>query len=148
MRFNAVLSNQQHPEYGVATIPFPIPKEEYENTLALLEPLEIGDAVRQDCRIQEVRSSWTALKQMETTQANLDELDYLAKRLDSFDDYEKAQFQGMAERLQLHGVAELINLTFCSQAVTVVTDFNNAAAIGRRHYLTMNEGVPLEEMQR
>lgn len=140
MQFQAVLANAQYPEYGVATVPFPIKNSDYDDIIALLEPLEIGDAVRQDCRIEEIRSDWTALKQMETTQANLDELDYLAKRLDSFDDYEMTQFQGMASRLDLHGVDELINLTFCCQEVTVITDFNDQAAHGRRHFLTMQGG--------
>lgn len=143
MQFQAVLANAQHPEYGVATIPFPIPKEEYENVLALLEPLEIGHAVQQDCRIEEIRSDWQVLKQMETTQANLDELDYLAKRLDSFDEYEMTQFQGMASRLNLHSVDELINLSFCSQAVTVITNFNDLELLGRDHFLTMNGGSAL-----
>ena len=145
MQFQVVLSNPQHPEYGVATIPFPIPKEEYENTLALLEPLEIGDAMRQDCRIEEVRSDWQVLTQMETTQANLDELDYLAKRLDSFDNYEMTQFQGMASRLKLYGVEELINLSFCCQEVTVVTNFDDFDAIGRSHFLTLNGGCAVSE---
>lgn len=30
--FQAVLRNSQHPEYGAATIPFPIPREEYDHT--------------------------------------------------------------------------------------------------------------------
>ena len=30
MMLEAVLSNADHPEYGVATIPFPIPKEQYD----------------------------------------------------------------------------------------------------------------------
>ncbi|MEA4955770.1 MAG: hypothetical protein VB096_09730, partial [Pseudoflavonifractor sp.] len=92
----AVLVNRQHLEYGVATVPFPISKEEYENTLVLLEPLEIGDAVKRDCCIDEVSGGFPVLKQLERTNVNLDELDYLAKRLDSFDDYEKTEFQGMA----------------------------------------------------
>ncbi len=29
MMFQAVLSNRDHPEYGVATIPFPIPHDQY-----------------------------------------------------------------------------------------------------------------------
>lgn len=148
MVLQAILSNASHPEYGQLTVPLPIPASEYEHIMEMLEQIEIGSAVKQDCQVDEIQGGWPALCRMERTAVNIDELDYLAKRLDSFDDYEKAQFQGMAERLQLHGVDELINLTFCSQAVTVVTDFNNAAAIGRRHYLTMNEGVPLEEMQR
>ena len=44
-----VLSNAQHPEYGQATIPFPIPNQNYDSTIELLEPLEIGDTLRQDC---------------------------------------------------------------------------------------------------
>ena len=39
----AVLSNAQHPEYGQATIPFPIPNQNYDSTIELLGPLEIGD---------------------------------------------------------------------------------------------------------
>ena len=39
------LSNAVHPEYGVVTIPFPIPEEEYGHCLELLEALEIGNAV-------------------------------------------------------------------------------------------------------
>ena len=38
-----VLSNAQHPEYGQATIPFPIPNQNYDSTIELLGPLEIGD---------------------------------------------------------------------------------------------------------
>lgn len=143
----AVLVNRQHLEYGVATVPFPISKEEYENTLVLLEPLEIGDAVKRDCCIDEVSGGFPVLKQLERTNVNLDELDYLAKRLDSFDDYEKTEFQGMASRLDLHGVDEFINLTFCCQEVTVVTDFNNLESLGRRHYLTLGGGASMEEMQ-
>jgi len=147
MQFQAVLSNQHHPESGVVTVPFPIPRAEYDNTIALLGPLEIGDAVRRDCRIDEVSGGFPVLKQLERINVNLDELDYLAKRLDSFDDYEKTEFQGMASRLDLHGVDEFINLTFCCQEVTVVTDFNNLESLGRRHYLTLGGGASMEEMQ-
>ena len=35
----AVLSNAQHPEYGQATIPFPIPNQNYDSTIELLGPL-------------------------------------------------------------------------------------------------------------
>ena len=49
MMFQAVLSNRDHPEYGVATIPFPIPHDQYAHCMDLLEALEIGDAVRADC---------------------------------------------------------------------------------------------------
>ena len=47
--------------------------------------------------------------------ANFDELDHLAKRLDSFDAGEAAQFQAMAEKLDLCNITDFINLTFCCQ---------------------------------
>ncbi|MDD3229889.1 MAG: antirestriction protein ArdA [Oscillospiraceae bacterium] len=146
MQFQAVLFNRQHPEYGVATIPFPIEGENYAAIMELLEPMEIGNAVQRDCRIEEIRGGLSVLKQMEMTEANLDELDYLAKRLDSFDKYELTQFQSAASRLNLHGVDEMINLTFCCQEVTVITDFSDLDGIGRRHFLTMNGGATTEAM--
>ena len=38
---SAVLSNPGHPEYGVATIPFPIPHDQHTHCMELLEALEI-----------------------------------------------------------------------------------------------------------
>ena len=37
----AVLSNPSHPEYGVATIPFPIPRDQYAHCMELLAALEM-----------------------------------------------------------------------------------------------------------
>ena len=53
---SAVLSNPSHPEYGVATIPFPIPHDQYAYCIELLEALEIGDAVKADCMIAGIDS--------------------------------------------------------------------------------------------
>ena len=140
MLFRAVLSNPHHEEYGQVTIPFPIPGEEYDHVIELLKPLGIGDAVVQDCRTDEIQSDWPVLHQLEATCVNIDELDYLARRLDSFDLYEKAQFQSMAAKLELCDVAHLINLTFCCQEVTVITDFSDLECLGRRHFLGLNGG--------
>ena len=54
MMIQAVLGNPHHPEYGVATIPFPIPRDQYVHCMELLEALEIGDAVKADCKVEEV----------------------------------------------------------------------------------------------
>lgn len=54
-----VLSNAQHPEYGQATIPFPIPNQNYDSTIELLGPLEIGDTLRQDCQVDELDSFYS-----------------------------------------------------------------------------------------
>jgi hypothetical protein len=90
----AVLSNSQHPEYGAATIPFPIPKEQYDQVIEMLRGLEIGDERNRDCKVDELRcAAWLILKRLEKVAVNVDELDYLAKRLDSFDVGEATQFQ-------------------------------------------------------
>ena len=58
-----------------------------------------GSPLKRDCRVDELESGFPILKRLEKVGANLDELDYLARRLDSFDKYEAAQFQAMAVRL-------------------------------------------------
>lgn len=87
----AVLTNNQHPEYGVVTVPFPIPREEYDHMMELLSPLEIGDSVARDCRVDEISSEYPILKRLEKGAINIDELDYLAKRLESFNQNELAK---------------------------------------------------------
>ena len=109
----AVLSNPSHPEYGVATIPFPIPRDQYTHCMELLEALEIGDAVKANCKVE---------------------------KIDSFDTGEAAQFQAMAHKLELFELKDLINLTFCCQQATVITDFADLAAIGRDHYMNLHGG--------
>ena len=101
MQFKAVLGNAKHPEYGVANIPFPIPMEQYESTIEMMRALEIGDALERDCRVEEITHGWPILKRLEKAAVNIDELDYLAKRLDSFDVGEADQFQGMAAKLDV-----------------------------------------------
>ena len=136
----AILGNAAHPEYGVATNPFPLPRAEYANCVALLEALEIGDARDRDCQVQEICGPWPALKRLENQLVNLDELDYLAKRLDSFSSGELAQFQALAEKWELRDMTDLINLSFCCQQATVITDFSDLESVGRNHYLNIHGG--------
>lgn len=140
MMIQAVLGNPSHPEYGVATIPFPIPHDQYAHCMELLEALEIGDAVKADCQVQEINSFYFVLKRTEKLTVNVEELNYLAKRLDSFDMGEATQFQAMAHKLELSELKDLINLTFCCQQTTVITDFSDLAAVGRDHYMNLHGG--------
>ena len=137
---SAVLSNPSHPKYGVATIPFPIPHDQYARCMELLEALEIGDAVKADCKVEKIDSFYTVLKRTEMLTVNVEELNYLAKRLDSFDTGEAAQFQAMAHKLELFELKDLINLTFCCQQATVITDFSDISAVGRNHYMNLHGG--------
>ena len=135
-----ILSNSKHPDYGQATIPLPLAQDQYEDCVELLEKLEIGSATKQDCKVLEISSAFPVLKRMEMLTVNLDELDYLAKRLASFDVGEAAQFQTMAHKLELFELKDLINLTFCCQQATVINNFSDLEAIGRDHYMNLHGG--------
>ena len=148
MMIQAVLGNPHHPEYGVATIPFPIPRDQHAHCMELLEALEIGDAVKADCKVEKIDSFYTVLKRVEMLTVNVEELNYLAKRLDSFDTGEAAQFQAMAHKLELFQLKDLINLTFCCQQATVITDFTNLKEVGRDHYMNIHGGcASMEELE-
>ena len=140
MIIHAVLGNPNHPEYGVVTIPFPVPHDQYAHCMELLEALEIGDAVKSDCQVQEINSFYSVLKRTEMLTVNVEELNYLAKRLDGFDMGEATQFQAMAHKLELLELKDLINLTFCCQQTTVIADFSDLAAVGRDHYMNLHGG--------
>ena len=145
MMIQAVLGNPNHPEYGVATIPFPIPRDQYAHCMGLLEALEIGDAAKADCKVTKIDSFYTVLKRTEMLTVNVEELNYLAKRLENFDTGEAAQFQAMAHKLELFELKDLINLTFCCQQATVITDFSDLAAVGRDHYMNLHGGCAKTE---
>mgnify|MGYP004697893125 CR=1 FL=1 len=147
MMISAVLSNPDHPDYGVVTIPFPIPHDQYAHCMELLEALEVGDAVKADCKVEKIDSFYSVLKRMEMQTVNIDELNYLAKLLERFNDYEAAQFQAMAHKLELFTPKDFINLNFCCQQATVITDFSDLAAVGRGHYMNLHGGsAPIDEL--
>ena len=144
-----VLSNAAYTEYGQVTVPFPIPAQEYERTLELLAAMRLGHPTERDSRVDELESGFPILTRLEKVGANLDELDYLARRLDSFDGYEAAQFQAAAVRLGISDMTGFINLTFCCQQATVITDFSDLEATGQTHILTVNGGhMSVDELAR
>ena len=109
MMIQAVLGNPNHPEYGVVTIPFPIPHNQYAHCMELLEALEVGDTVKADCKVEEVDSFFSVLKRTEMLTVNVEELNYLAKRLESFDTGEAAQFQAMSHKLEFFELKDLMH---------------------------------------
>ena len=131
--FRAILSNPQRPEYG--HIPFPLREDAYPQTLELLRSLDLGDPTGRDCLVDEISSEYSVLKRLEGGMVNLDELDYLAKRLESFDDDQGIQFEAVAAARNISSVEDFINLTFCCDQVTVIYNFSDLEVVGRRHYL-------------
>lgn len=134
-QIKATLYSKTDPALGSVTIQFPIHRKEYDQVLEQLESLGIGSPLDQDCQIETLDSHYPILKRLEETLVNLDELDYLAKRLDNID--EKATtFQGAAAAEGITSIQDFINLTFCYKQVSVVRDFRDLENIGRDHIIT------------
>ena len=149
MIMKTAISNKAHPEYGQTTIPFPIPDSDYDHTIGLLEGMGIGSPTAQDCRVDGLDSKHPILNRLVAQNVNVDELDYLAKRLDSFCQDENEKFQAMASKLNLSSIKDFINHTFCSQQATVITDFSNLEQTCKGHALTVNGGsMPVEEFDK
>ena len=145
--FEATLRNRSQPKLGALAVTFPIPEERYENVILALQNLQIGDVRKQDCYIESIRApDCPALLRMTNTMANVDELDWLGKQLESFDRYELLQFNAAVERFGLSSVGEMIDLSFHSREITVISDFNDLENAGKRHHLTLlTTGVPEEQ---
>ena len=146
--FEATLKNRISAHFAPVTITFPIPEDQYEQAILALEKSQIGDARVQDCLIDNVHApNCPALVRMTGTMANVDELDWLGKQLESFDRYELLQFNAAVERFGLSTADELIDLSFCAREVTVISDFSDLELVGKRHYLTAHGACDSEELE-
>ena len=146
--FEATLKNRSSAHFAPVTISFPIPEDQYEQVILALEKNQIGDARVQDCLVVDVCApNCPALVRVTGTMANVDELDWLGKQLESFDRYELLQFNAAVERFGLSAADELIDLSFCARDVTVVSDFNDLELVGKRHYLTVHGACDSEELE-
>ena len=146
--FEATLKNRISAHFAPVTITFPIPEDQYEQAILALEKSQIGDVRVQDCLIDNVHApNCPALNRMIGTMANVDELDWLGKQLESFDRYELLQFNAAVERFGLSAADELIDLSFCARDVTVISDFSDLERVGRKHYLTVHGACDPKELE-
>lgn len=141
----ALLSNRNRPDMPPVPVCFPI--GDYAGIYENLRSIGIGSVTVRDCFVKELGGDYPILKRLEETEINVDELDYLAKRLESFDKYELAQFQGAAVSRDFSNMTDLINLTFCCQGVTVIQDFTDLTAIGRKHYMNLHGGLTEDDLK-
>ncbi len=95
--------------------------------------------------IKDVQHWDKAMRLLQHRFENLDEVNYLAKRLDSFADEEFRAFYAVISLNSSLTVADLINQTFNMSRVTLIRDVSNLEAVGRNHYMTMHLAAPIEE---
>ena len=145
MIINAILYDPGQP--GVTPVEASFPVKDYDSLYRRLDAEGIGDAVKRDCYIADIGCVFDALLTLKGQNVNVDELDYLAKRLESFCELEVRQFEGTAAAMGVSDIESLINLTFCCQQTTVISDFSNLRAIGKEHYLNIHSGgAPVSEL--
>ena len=146
--FKASLKNNNIPELGTVTVEFPIPEAQYEEMIRALNGIQSGAVVEQDCFVADIGTAdCPALERLIGTMANVDELDWLGKQLESFNRYELLQFNAAVERFGLSAADELIDLSFCAREVTVVSDFTDLEKTGKRHYLTVHGACDPKELE-
>ncbi len=134
-----LVSNDKEP-VGVVMVTLPIPDGDYSKTINDLRELGIGDVRARDCYVDQITDSPPVLDCLEGQTVNIDELDFLFRSIDRYTDDELAEFQAVAAKREITDIENLINLSFCSERATVITNFDDLEIVGRRHYMTMQGG--------
>ena len=134
-----LVSNDKEPA-GVVMVTLPIPDGDYSKTINDLRELGIGDVRARDCYIGQIMDAPPVLDCLEGQTVNIDELDFLFRSIDRYTDDELAEFQAVAAKREITDIENLINLSFCSERATVITNFDDLEIVGKRHYMTMQGG--------
>ncbi len=72
---------------------------------------------------------------------NVDELNFLAKRLDSFSKKELNQFRAAMVVVKPVELKDMINLTYNLHNYTLISDFSNMDAVGKTHFLNVEGAI-------
>ena len=117
-------------EENQTTIEFPC-NEEYLSSK--FDELGVKDKLKTSQYV--IGTNYAALKWLVTDFADVDELNFLAKCLDSFDKNELNIFEAVCETREPRSVAEMINITYNIYNYTLVQDMSSMESIGRTHFM-------------
>ena len=78
------------------------------------------------------------------SEVNLDQLNYLAKRLDCLDDDEMDQFVVAVDYENISSLRDLINLSFNLDKFTLIKDISDMTKVGREYILNTEGSVPAD----
>ena len=124
-------------------IRFPISESELCKKLEAIHIME-DEGNQQPVTVKEIY--WPEeFSVLEGQQVDLNEMNYLAKRLDSLDDLEMDQFLIGISKLDEPSLKNLINLTFNLDRFTLAQDVRNYGTIGRAYVLNTEGAVPAND---
>ncbi len=112
-----------------------------------MNEIGVGITIEKQCMVDAVRNDDGGLQALVGTVVSADEIQYLAKRMDSFDKIELKTFYAVARQEKLPAVKDLINLTFNLQCYSLISDFTDVSAIGKRYELDRRSAMTVEEMR-
>ncbi|HHZ03434.1 MAG TPA: antirestriction protein ArdA [Tissierellia bacterium] len=124
------------------TIWFPI---EEENLGKICSELGIEMTIEPNCYIENSMDR-NFLNILHDKNCNIDELNYLMKRLDGFGQKEIERFFAASFAENPKTMTELINLSFNMHCYSLVSDFNNLEKVGKDLYLTERQAVSTKEL--
>lgn len=111
-----------------------------------LKTIGVNDELDTKQTVSEV-VDFASLSQLEGKKVDLDEINFLAKCLDSLTKDEVDKFCVVAEREGYDEPKDLINLTYNLSRYTLIQNFESATSVGRKHILTTKGGIPETEFQ-
>lgn len=122
-------------------VKFPCSESEYQ---ALCRELELKDNYAFVRDVVEPK----ALALKKDTFVNLDEINYLAKRMDGFDQKELFSFFAAVEVGDYLSTKDLINLTFNQTCYTLIRDVSNLKNIGYNQVLSSKGCIGIDELEK
>lgn len=94
--------------------------------------------------VREIREpEW--LKLLEGQDINVDQLNYLAKRLEVMDESELKQYEVAMNYRKISSIKDLINLTFNLSKYTLIEDMRDIENVGRVHFENILGGLGIDE---
>lgn len=140
------LQNKDRPDLGWVELVLPATEESLNSKLNVISvPYASSEC---NCIFTKPYKEATPFDFINDELVNVDELNYLAMRLDGFDKYEMAQFQAAAHCENINDVERLINLTFNTRNYTVATNFSDVSSIGKRFYLDEHLSITEGEFEK
>jgi hypothetical protein len=123
---------------------FPYEESEISN---VYNQLELKTSIAPNCYIEEVVYDLDINEVLKGKECNIDELNFLFKRMDSFDTKERKIFFASAFAENPETIAELINQSFNTHCYSLVSDFNNLETVGKDLYLSEKQAVATRELE-
>ena len=95
------------------------------------------------CKIVDVSEDDNLMGLLEGETVNMDEVNFFARRLESLTSYERKVLSVYADDHCIATMKDLINLTYSTQGLSLITDFSEPEQVGKRLY--MDEMLAMSE---